>query len=157
MESINKSENHGNKLEQLSRKEKMEVVLALFGTDSARETFIQLCRDYIEARDKAVRESYSPDVSVRRRAITSSPKQAIIHNRIMDTLTRLASQSTNISPLQSEILRQMHDRDVTAQIIREYVMQKEASRSDDEDEDEKGRRKGGMSDTAYYHSLGREH
>lgn len=150
-------ENPENKLEQLSGKEKLEAVLALFGTDSAREAFIKICGEYIEARDKAIRESYAPDVSVRRRAITSSPKQAIIHNRIMDTITRLATQSPAISPLQSEVLREMADRDITAKIVREYVASNSATNAEDDDDDEKGRRKGGMSDTAYYHSLGKEH
>lgn len=133
----------------------MEAVLALFGTDTARDVFVQKCREYIEARDKAIRESYSPDASVRRRAITSSPKQAVLHNAIMDTLTRLASQALSISPIQGEVLREMHNREVTAKIIREYVATRTVV---DEDEKEEGiTKKGGMSDTAYYHSLGREH
>jgi hypothetical protein len=147
------------KLEQLNGKEKLEAILALFGTDLARESFVETCEKYIEARDRAVRESYAPVESVRRRAITSSPKQAVFHNKIMDTLTRLASQAPVISPLQSEVLREMADRDVTARIIREYVASPGTAHEEDEDNDEneKGGRKGGMSDTAYFHSLGREH
>ena len=140
---------------QLSGKEKLEAILSLFGTNLAREAFIKICERYIEARDKAIHESYSDDTYIRRRAINSSPKQAVIHNRIMDTLTRLASQTQTISPLQNEVLRKMADRDITAQSIREYVASKGKVNANEEDEPEQ--RKKGMSDTAYYHSLGKEH
>jgi hypothetical protein len=156
MENIkNNTPENPERKEQLGGKEKLEVILALFGTDSAREAFVETCRKYIEARDRAVRESYAPVESVRRRAVMSSPKQAVLHNKIMDALTRLASQSLNISPLQSEVLREMHNRDTTAQIIREYVAFKGATDVVDEDDEDEGGRKKGMSDTAYYHSLGK--
>lgn len=145
-----------DKSEQLSGKEKFEQILALFGTDTARENFVETCRLYIEARQRAVRESYAPQESVRRRAISSSPKQAVIHNKVMDTITRLANQAENVSPLQRKILIEMHDRDVTAEIIREYVSTVHRVKEIDEDEETGGRKKG-MSDTAYYHSLGKEH
>ncbi len=146
--------------EQLSGKEKFEAILALFGTDSARDAFIRSCREYIGARDTANVESYAPDSFTRHKAVISSPKQSIIHNKIMDTLTRLASQAPIISPLQAEVLREMHDRNITAKIIREYLAAKHAAvinveEKDDEEEDEKER--GGMSDTAFYHFLGKEH
>jgi len=157
MEHIKNSlpESPRDKFERLSGKEKLEAILSLFGSDAAREAFIKSCKEYIEARDKAVHESYSDDTYTRRRAVISSPKQAVIHNRIMETLTRLASQAPTISPLQSEILRKMADRDITAQIIREYVASKDETSADEEEDPEQQRK--GMSDTAYYHSLGKEH
>lgn len=156
MESLknNAPENPENKSEQQSGKQKLEQILQPFGTDAAREAFIENCKNYIEARTRAVHESYSPDAAIRRRAITSGPKQAVIHNTIMDTLTRLAAQSLNISPIQQEILREMHNRDVTADYIKEYVASVDKT-IPNEDEEEEGHRKKGMSDTAYYHSLGK--
>ena len=151
MEHITTPESH-----KLNGKEKLEAILALFGTDAARESFIENCRQYIEARTRAVHESYAPVSSIRHRVIVSSPKQATIHNKIMDTLTRLAAQAEHISSLQRDVLREMHDRDVTAKIIREYVASKGAAQKDDEEEEEGGRKKG-MSDTAYYHSLGKKY
>jgi len=158
MEGIknNAPESPEDKGEQLSGKEKFEQILALFGTDTARENFVETCRNYIDTRQRAVRESYAPQESVRRRAISSSPKQAVIHNKIMDTITRLANQAENVSPLQRKILIEMHDRDTTAEIIREYVNEVHRVKKLDEDEENGGRKKG-MSDTAYYHSLGKEH
>ncbi len=158
MEGIknNPPENPQDSYEQLSGKEKFEQILALFGTDAAREAFVETCRKYIEARQRAVRESYAPEPSVRHRAVMSSPKQAVIHNKVMDTLTRLANQAPNVSPLQRKILIEMHNRDTTAEIIREYVSAVHRAKKEDDDESDGGR-KDGMSDTAYYHSLGKEH
>ena len=144
------------KPEKLGGKEKLEEILKLFGTDQARENFIKTCRDYIEARNRAIRESYAEAPSIRRHAVTSGPKQAVIHNKIMDTLTRLASQSLEISPVQREILTEMHNRDVTAQVVREYVESVRAVPKEESEEDA-GEKRGKMSDTAYYHSLGKEH
>jgi hypothetical protein len=145
-------ENPRGRSEQLDGKEKLEAILGLFGTDSARESFIENCEEYIKARNKAARESYSLDSSVRSRSVTSGPVQAIIHNKIMGTLIRLATQSQNISPLQREILREMHDRDVTAKIVGEYVASKNISKGNGaEEEDGRGR----VSGAAYYHSLGK--
>lgn len=151
--SNNKPEDIRSQVEHMGKKEKLEAILPLFGTDEARETFIQNCKDYIEARNKAVRESYAPEVSVRRIATFSSPKQATIHNWIMGALTRLASQSLAISPIQAEILREMHDRDVTADILKEYVAAAGLVR---ENEEENQKNKERMSETAYYHSLGED-
>lgn len=156
----NSSESSENKLEKLSATKKIEAILALFGTDAARDVFMKSCREYIKARDIANVESYAPDSFTRRKAITSSPKQSIIHNRIMDTLTRLASQAPSISPLQAEVLREMHDRDKTAEIIRKYLEETRATVVEDEDEEDGERdekERGGMSDTAFYHFLGKGH
>jgi hypothetical protein len=50
----------------------------------------------------------------------------------------------------------MHNRDVTANYIRNYVESvKESSDDVEEDEEEKANKRDGMSDTAYYHSLGK--
>ena len=149
MEGINK-----NAHEKLNGREKLKAILALFGTDAAREKFLEKCREYIEARTRAIHESYAPDAAVRHRAVASGPKQAAIHNQIMETLTRLAAQAENVSPLQRGILIEMYNRDVTAQIIKEYVSSEGVVHVEDEDEEEGGRKKG-MSDTAYYHSLGK--
>lgn len=144
------------KPEKLGGKEKFEEILKLFGTDQARENFVKTCIDYIEANNKAAHESYAEAPSVRRRAVTSGPKQAIIHNKIMDALTRLASQAPEISPVQREVLREMYNRDVTAKIIRQY-METVGMVSIEENEEENEKKRQKMSDTAYYHSLGKEH
>ncbi|MCR4333414.1 MAG: hypothetical protein NUV60_00090 [Patescibacteria group bacterium] len=141
----------GSEAEQLSAKEKVEQVLSLFGTDETRAVFVQKCRNYIKARDRAIHESYSPQAFIRHRAAYSSPKQAVIHNEIMDTITRISNQAPNVSPQQRKTLIEMHDRDVTADIIRKYLASIGEAPLDDEEEN--GERKGGMSDTAYYHSL----
>lgn len=155
----NSSKSPENELDKLSATKKMEAILALFGTDATRDAFVKSCKQYIEARDLANVESYAPDSATRRRTITSSPKQSIIHNKIMDTLTRLASQAPTISPLQAEVLREMHDRNITAQIIRKYLESTRAVVVEDDDEDEmkEEKERGGMSDTAYYHFLGKGH
>jgi len=79
-----------------------------------------------------------------------------LHNSIMDTLSRLAIQSKDLSPIQRDILREMHDRNNAGEIIRAYVVAQEG-KEDDEDIDEKQRRRGKMSDIAHFHSLGKEH
>lgn len=152
----NKPETPEGKYEQLSGKEKLEAVLKLFGTDKARAAFIKNCKDYIVARDRANRLSHASEAYLRRQAVISDPGQAAIHNKIMFTITSLSSQSDNKSPLQDAILREMVDRDVTAKIIREYVASIDSAVSEDE-EDEMPGRKPGMSDTAYYHFLSKEH
>jgi hypothetical protein len=66
-------------------------------------------------------------------------------------LQRLSLQAMN--PLQEKILGEMADREVTAEIIREWVLAHEDKEDDEEDEP---RKPSGMSDTAYFHSLGKE-
>lgn len=158
MEGINTNRlgNPENKSEKLSGKGKLEAILALFGTEAARKAFLENCRDYTEVRDRANLESFAPDPFTRRKAISSNPGRSDLHNRIMETLTRLASQAPIISPLQSEILREMHNREFTAKIIKEYLASKYTVTINEEDEDEEDKNekdKGGMSDTAYYHFL----
>lgn len=132
----------------------MEVVLAMFGTDVARENFKQLCKQYIEVRNRAIHESYAPDTSVRHHAVTSGPKQAVLHNQIMDAIYRLGSQSVNMSPTQNAVIQEMADRDATVAIIKDYeVAQGVLRKEDDADDEEPGGRKKGVSDIAYYRSL----
>lgn len=144
-----------NKPEQLNSSEKFEAILSLFGSDVAREAFVGLCKEYTEARNKANLESYATDFYVRRQAIVSSPKQAILHNRIMDALTRIASQAPTISPAQREVLREMHDRELTAKLLKEHFSHGKAIREEEEDGGTGKGKKNGMSEVAYYHSLGK--
>src|SRR3989338_4569860 len=145
-----------NTPEQLNGREKFEAVLSLFGTDEARGNFVRLCRDYTEARANAVTASYSPEVSVRRTAIISNLQQAALHNRIMDALTRIASQAPAIAPLtptQQSVLREMHDREVTVKIIREYISLAPMPKEEEEEGGTGNGKKGGMSDIAHYRLL----
>ena len=135
---------------ELSDIEKFGEVLKLFGTDQAREGFLATCKEYISTRrieNTKDGENYSRDIKY------SHPKRADLHNTIMDILSRLATQSKNISPQQETILRKMHNRDDAAEIIRAYVVATE--HQEDEDEDEKIKRRQTMSGTAYFHSLGK--
>ena len=51
----------------------------------------------------------------------------------------------------------MADRDVTAKIVREYVASRGKGSTWEDEEEEEEKKRIGMSDTAYYHSLGKEH
>jgi hypothetical protein len=93
------------------------VVLDLFGTQAAREKFIDLCKDYLEARNEQIvasdgGESYRKG---KKEVPYSPPHRAKFHNAIMETLHKLALQK--LTPLQEKVLFPMHDREVTAGII----------------------------------------
>ena len=50
-----------------------------------------------------------------------------------------------------------HNKAVTAKIIREYLASMDKASVREDEEEEEDRKKIGMSDPAYYHSLGKEH
>jgi hypothetical protein len=103
--------------ESLSDGEKFQIVLGLFGTPAAREKFIDLCKNYLEARNEQIvasdgEESYRKG----KKGISySPPHRAKFHNAIMETLHKLALQK--LKPIQEQVLFPMHDREVAAGII----------------------------------------
>ncbi len=140
---------------ELTGKEKLEVVLRLFGSTSAREGFLETCRKYAALRSIALpdmheMENYAP----LGRGAYSPPQRANLHNQIMDTLKHLALQK--LTPLQEKVLREMASRETAGRIIKEYVL---AERHEDEDEenDPHTRKPDDTPGPTYFHSLGREH
>jgi hypothetical protein len=103
--------------ESLSDGEKFQIVLGLFGTPAARENFIDLCKNYLEAQNEQMVASNSEE-SYRKGKNSvsySSPHRAKFHNKIMATLHGLALQK--LKPIQEKVLFPMHDREVAAGII----------------------------------------
>ncbi|KKW02564.1 MAG: hypothetical protein A3J04_01270 [Candidatus Ryanbacteria bacterium RIFCSPLOWO2_02_FULL_47_14] len=144
-----------NESEELNKKDKLDAILSLFGSDAARDAFINTCKEYVAARKISLPGPDGENYSDRPKRY-SPPQRAHLHNSIMDTLSRLAIQSKDLSPIQRDIFREMHDRNNAGEIIRAYVVAQEG-KEDDEDIDEKQRRRGKMSDIAHFHSLGKEH
>ncbi len=140
-----------NEQRELSGVEKFEEILKLFGTETAREAFVATCKEYISTR--RIENSRDGENYSRGSTKYSHPKRADLHNTIMDILARLGAQSKNISAQQETILREIHNRDDAAEIIKAYIVTTEHQK--DEDEDEKIKKKQNMSGTAYFHSLGK--
>ncbi len=154
MEKIkNTAEGNENDSEKLSGREKFEIILGLFGTDTAREAFIETCKQYVSSRRDSVLRPDAENYQAGHRPAYSPPRRANLHNSIMETLTSIATQSKSLSPLQTKVLREMYDRNITAEIVKEYIAS--ISNNDEGDEDEKQKKRSGQSDTAYYHSLGK--
>lgn len=155
MERAPRNESEQNE-ESFSRKEKFEMLLGLFGTDEARERFLSICKDYYGSRKEELpptvdAENYRAQNNKR----YSPPRRAELHNLIMETLTMLATQSKNLTPLQKSVLNEFHSREEIAGAVKEYVLAEEKREEDDEDEVE--RKRSSMSGPAYFHSLGKEH
>jgi hypothetical protein len=136
----------------LSGKEKFDIVLKLFGTEKARDSFIELCKEYASLRiansADAAGENYMP----RQKRTYSPPRRANLHNRIMETLKALSLQ--RLDPLPEKVLFEMASRETAGKIVKEWEL---ANEHEDDEEDEAVRKRGDMSGSAYYHSLGREH
>ena len=144
-------------IKELSGKEKFDIILGLFGTEQARENFISLCQEYYKARmEQAPPIEDAENYRSQRKVGYSPPRRAYVHNIIMETLTRLATESKNLTPVQESVLRDFHSRDNVAQAIKEYVFAGE-DKDEEDDEDVVQKKKGDMSGPAYFHSLGREH
>ncbi len=135
--------------ETLSGKEKFEIVLKLFGTGNAQDSFLEVCRKYVALRVALPADAEHYHAGSRR--TYSPPQRAILHNQIMDTLKRLSLQK--LSPLSEKVLYEMADREVAGDIIKEWVLAHE----NEEDEDVEAHKRNNMSGTAYFHSLGNEY
>lgn len=125
-------------MEALSNKEKFEVVLKLFGSPSARDSFIETCKRYIEEKGTSLPDAYASNDAENYRPMKarySPPKQSLLHNRIMETLQHLSMQK--LPPLQEKVLNEMGSREVAGQIIKDWVLAQgektqKANLSDDE-------------------------
>lgn len=157
MEGVNnnKTENIASGFEELQKKDKLKVILDLFGSDAARDAFLDTCKGYVAACKVSLPGADSENYSSRQQKYYP-PQRAHLHNSIMDTLSRLAVQSKELSPLQQEILREMHDRNTAGEIIRAYVLALENAEDEDEIEEQNQKRKE-KSGVAYFHSLEKEH
>jgi hypothetical protein len=135
----------------LSGKEKFERLLKLFGTQTARDGFVETCRKYIGERRLSSGSGRSEYAGERKGY--SSPQRANLHNAIMGTLKRLATQTRRIDPVTEKVLYEVAERDTMASITEEWVSANEYG--EDEDEDQKAR-KGTSSITAFFHSRGED-
>lgn len=136
----------------LSGKEKFDIVLKLFGTQKARDTFVGICEEYAALRIANSAEIAGENYEPRQRRTYSPPRRANLHNRIMETLKQLSLQK--LDPLSEKVLFEMASRETAGKIIKEWEL---ANEHEEDEEDEAVRRRGDMSGTAYYHSLGKEH
>lgn len=140
---------------QSTNYEKMRVVLGLFGSEKARENFLNLCREYNEIRNKHKARAMLVDgENYSRGKSDSSGQRATIHNAIMTTLGKLSMQK--LQPDQQAVLNEMASRDFTAQVIHDYlaedaVIHQEYVDSGEDDE----YKKPPQSNVAYFHSLGK--
>ena len=135
----------------LSGKEKFELILNLFGTETARRTFIENCRNYVAERRKSSGSGRNEYTDTKRDY--SPPQRAKFHNAIMETLKKLATQSKKIDPVTRKVLFEAASREAMAAIAQEWVAANEYG--EDEDEDRQAR-KGTSSLTAFYHSRGED-
>ena len=76
--------------EALSGKEKFEVVLKLFGSEAAKNAFLETCREYVQERKVSSDDGHGENYVPRSRRTYSPPQRANLHNRIMETLKRLS-------------------------------------------------------------------
>lgn len=135
-----------------------EALLGIFGNEKARDSFIDLCKKYWEARlisgiSLGDSENYRPV----RKVEYSPPGRADIHNEIMEIISRLATQAKNLNPEQTEALRVFVNREEVAQSIREYIADEKEKDNEyyaDEDQPDSKIDPRRNSDTAYYHNLG---
>jgi hypothetical protein len=135
----------------LSGREKFERLLSLFGTETARDRFIETCRNYVAERRKDSGSGRTEYLGAKQKY--SPPKRANFHNAIMDTLKRLATQTKKIDPVTEKILREVASREDMAAIAMDWVAANEYG--EDEDEDQKARR-GTTTPTAFFHSRGED-
>jgi hypothetical protein len=142
-------------IEKLSLKEKFAVLLSVFGTEQARRNFIALCREYNTERvAQVVSQDDGENYRAKKSIVYSPPQRANLHNRIMETIGKLSVQSKKITPRQEAVLRDFHSREKVAEAVAAFILA-ESGLGGGDDLSEEGRKN--MSDTAYFHSLGREH
>jgi hypothetical protein len=135
----------------LSGKEKFERLLDLFGNGTARDTFIETCRKYVA--EKRLSSGSGRNEYPGEKQKYSPPKRADLHNSIMETLKRLATQTRKMDPVTEKVLFEVASRETMASIAEEWISSNEYG--EDEDEDRKAR-KGTSSMTAFFHSRGED-
>jgi|GEM_PF-1189448 len=145
-----------NELQRLSGKERLEVVLGLFGTDVARKNFLDKCRAYNIERKQSVPTSDGKNYQTKG-VKYSLPKRAFLHNSIMDTISRLGVQTKKLSALQREVLSELASREEVARCIRDYVVFEEGRDDDNEDEQLPTVDSSSNFGASKWHTLGREH
>ncbi|HEB01443.1 MAG TPA: hypothetical protein ENI16_00405 [Candidatus Portnoybacteria bacterium] len=90
----------------------MNKILEMFGTEKARENFLDLLEKY---RQKYLEQKLSSP-----RAYTESEKgRAALHNQVMETFQRL-SLTAQPNSEEEKILRELADRERTHEVIRDY-------------------------------------
>lgn len=144
-------EHNQDHTKKLSNQDKFEIVLKLFGSESAKNIFLGLCREYNDLRrtQKAHEIAGDQEHYRKNKAYDQSPPQrANIHNQIMDTLKRLSLQK--LTDTQRSILFELASREFTTRVIHDYLEEE----NHDEDDEYRNPTKG-SSETAYFHSLSR--
>ena len=139
-------------IEKLQNKDKFEIILKLFGSTPARDSFIEVCKKYAALRKVSLPDGNGENYEHGGRKY-SPPQRANLHNQIMDTLQRLSLQK--LAPTQEKVLFEMASREMAGQIIKDWVLAQSDEGEDDEDKLEEKRKH--MSGPAYFHSLGKEH
>ncbi|HVY67845.1 MAG TPA: hypothetical protein VHA30_03050 [Patescibacteria group bacterium] len=145
--------------ELMTGTEKFEQILKMFGTDESKKAFLDVCSQYLEERRKHIINQYSENYTAARNpARYSPPRRAEYHNKIMKTLQHLAL-APRMSTVQRDILKEMSNRDFTAEIIRQYFDTVTMTRSEgDEELDQTGnlKRRDNESDVGYFRRWGKE-
>lgn len=152
-----------NKIEkkELSYVEKFDVLLGFFGSEKARNAFLEKCKMYLLARaahEAQVNLGDSENYRKVKNVSYSVPQRAETHNAIMDTIKALATEIKTFTETQEEVIRFFSNREEVAKAIKEYFKdQKERDKEYYNDEDEPDVNRRDMSGPAYFHSLGKEH
>lgn len=144
--------------EKFLPREKFEILLSLFGNKQARENFISLCKEY--HREKIQQTILPEDAEnhrLKKKIIYSPPRRAHLHNAIMDTIARLATQSRNLTSSQESVLRDLHSRENVAEAIRAYILSENGVNEEDDEDEIMKKGTSSESEVAHFHSLGREH
>lgn len=89
-------------------------VLSFFGTDAARESFLQLCQEYKEALSRAKRVKAGKQSE--EELTSSDSERAAIHNQIMLTLRNL-HMAKNWSGADRDLLMELQDRNAVEAVI----------------------------------------
>lgn len=92
---------------------KMGEILEMFGTEEARQRFLDTARAYYLSYRAQRLSKLAGAIQEAERA------RANLHNRVIDTLQRL-SLSPQINPEQESLLRSLADRDVVNEMINDY-------------------------------------
>lgn len=97
-------------------RERMDTILGIFGTDTARERFLALCeRYYTIVREQKLAEM----AGSHKKGYGETSERATFHNEIMRTLTLLAIQA-KLTPEAKEVLYGLADRDKVTKLITDY-------------------------------------
>jgi len=136
---------------ELSPREKFEVLLGMFGTEKAKEKFLKLCREYFIYKVAPVNENDSENYKADKKPKYSNPLLSRAHDHLKDVFTRLALEYKNPSAVHEQVLREFQSRTLLGEAVRAYIHS-----LDNMDDDEDVEKMRGRSDTAYFHSLGRE-